>query len=182
MLNKSVARRYAEAFFSIAREADKIDDYQVELEKVVQTINEVEGMKEYMAHLLIPAKAKKELIQKIFADQLSPMTMNFLLMVIDKRRESYLEFIYKEFVDMADETRNIKKAELFAAREVPEQELEELAQKLSTSTGKKVLLKLTVDPTLLGGVKIRMGDQIVDGTIAKKLQMLKENLKQAKIS
>ncbi|CFX03001.1 ATPase, F1 complex, OSCP/delta subunit [Syntrophomonas zehnderi OL-4] len=182
MLNKSVARRYAEAFFSIAREADKIDAYQVEMEKVIQTINEVEGMKEYMDHLLVPAKAKKELIQKVFADQLSPMTMNFLLMVIDKRRESYLEYIYNEFADMADESRGIRQAELFAAREISEEDLATLAQSLSSSTGKQVLLKLTVDPALLGGVKIRMGDQIVDGTVAKKLQMLKENLKQAKIS
>lgn len=182
MLNKSVARRYAEAFFSIAQEANKIDEYQAELEKVVQTTAEVEGMKEYLAHLLVPSKAKKELIQKIFADQLSPMTMNFLFMVIDKRRESYLEFICKEFVDMADKSRGIQKAELTAAREVPEAELADLAQRISSSTGKQVILNLKVDPTLLGGVKIRMGDQIVDGTVAKKLQLLKNNLKQAKIS
>ncbi len=182
MLNKSVARRYAEAFFSIAQEANKIDEYQVEMEKVIQAITEVEGLKVYLGHLLVPVKEKKELVQKIFAEQLSPMTMNFLLMVIDKRRESYLEVIYKEFVDMADESRGIKKAELIAARDVPEQELADLAQRLSSSTGKKVILKLTVDPALLGGVKIRMGDQIVDGTVAKKLQMLKNNLKQAKIS
>ena len=182
MLNKSVARRYAEAFFSIAQEAKKIDEYQSELETVLKTITEVEGMKEYMAHLLVPAKEKKELVQKVFAGQLSTMTMNFLLMLIDKRRESYLEGIYREFVDMADESRNIKKAELFAAREVPAAELAELEQNLSSSTGKTVTLKLTVDPSLLGGVKIRMGDQIVDGTAAKKLQMLKESLKKVKIS
>jgi len=182
MLNKSVARRYAEAFFSIAQEAGKIDEYQSELEKVIQTVTEVEGMNEYLAHLLVPAKEKKDLIQKVFAEQLSPMTMNFILMLVDKRRESYLEVIYREFVEMADESRNIKKAELFAAREVPADELAELEQKLSSSTGKNVTLKMTVDPSLLGGVKIRMGDQIVDGTVAKKLQMLKDNLKKVKIS
>lgn len=182
MLNKSVARRYAEAFFSIAQEANKIDEYQAELEKVITSLNEVEGMKEYLGHLLVPTREKKELIQKVFGDQLSQMTMNFLLMIIDKRRERYLEVIYGEFVDRADESRNIKKAELFAAREVPKQEMDALEKKLSDSTGKKVLLKLTVDPALLGGAKIRMGDQIVDGTAAKKLQMLKENLKNAKIS
>jgi len=182
MLNKSVARRYAEAFFSIAREAKKIDEYQVELEKVITSLNEVEGMKEYLDHLLIPTREKKDLIEKVFGGQLSSMTMNFLLMIIDKRRESYLEVIYGEFVDMADESRDIKKAELFAAREVPKEELDDLAKRLSSSTGKKVLLKQTVDPSLLGGVKIRMGDQIVDGTVTKKLQMLKENLMNAKIS
>ena len=69
MLNKSVARRYAEAFFSIAQEAGKVDQFQQELEKVVQIISETEHLQEYFDHLLIPPKEKKELIDKIFADQ-----------------------------------------------------------------------------------------------------------------
>ena len=67
MLNKSVARRYAEAFFSIAQEASKIDDYQTELGKIVQSIEEIEGLKEYFAHPLVPTKEKKELRSKLFA-------------------------------------------------------------------------------------------------------------------
>lgn len=66
MLNKSVARRYAEAFFSIAQDNSKIDEFQEELEKVVAKINEVENLKAYFAHLLIPAKEKKEVAKKYF--------------------------------------------------------------------------------------------------------------------
>ncbi|MGI5920581.1 MAG: F0F1 ATP synthase subunit delta [Syntrophomonadaceae bacterium] len=182
MLNKSVARRYAEAFFSIAQENNKIDEYQQELEKVVQIIAEVEDLKEYFAHLLIPAAAKKEVAKKVFADQVSPITMNFIQMIIDKKRETYIEVIAEEYRDMADESRNIAKVDLIAAKDVPEEEVKFLADKLSTSTGKTVQLKLTVDPSLLGGVKLRMGDKIIDGTVAKKLEMLRQSLKQAKIS
>ena len=64
MLNKSVARRYAEAFFSIAREAGKVDEYQQELELVVRTVDESELLKEYFAHMLIPAKEKKEVAKR----------------------------------------------------------------------------------------------------------------------
>ena len=70
MLNKSVARRYAEAFFSIAREANKIDEYQIEFEKVITSLNEVEGMREYLGHHLIPTREKKDLIEKVFGAQL----------------------------------------------------------------------------------------------------------------
>ena len=182
MLNKSVARRYAEAFFGIARETNKIDEYQAELEKIVKTIEETDQLKQYLSHFLIPAKDKKETMQKIFGNQVSSMTLNFLLMVIDKRREQYLGAICSEYEAMADESRNIQKAELITAREVTDADVKTLAEKLSASTGKTVILKTTVDPSLLGGVKIRMGDRIIDGTVAKKLQMLKENLKQAKIS
>lgn len=182
MLNKSVARRYAEAFFSIAQESGKVDQFQQELEKVVQIISETEHLQEYFDHLLIPPKEKKELIDKIFADQVSSLTLNFLSMIIDKRRGNYIALIVDEYKVMADETRNITKAELISAREVSEEDIKILAEKLSASTGKTVQLKLQVDPSLLGGVKIRMGDQVIDATVAKRLDMLKEQLKQVKIS
>ncbi|HHV16600.1 MAG TPA: F0F1 ATP synthase subunit delta [Gelria sp.] len=182
MLNKSVARRYAEAFFIIARENDKIDEFQQELEKIVAAIKEVENLEAYFAHLLIPAKEKKDVASKIFASQVSQLTLNFLYMIIDKRRESYIESIAEEYQEMADESRNIAKAELTAARDVPDDEVKALAQKLSASTGKTVQLNVTVDPALIGGVKIRMGDQIIDGTVIKRLEMLRDQLKQTKIS
>lgn len=182
MLNKSVARRYAEAFFSIAKEQGKIDEYQQEMELVVQTIAEIEYLKEYLAHLLIPAKEKKQVAAKVFADKVSQNTLNFLLLIVDKRREAYISLITEEYRNMADESRNITKAELTAAREVPEDEIEALAEKLSKATGKIVKLTQKVDPSLIGGVKLRVGDQVIDGTVAKKLEILREQLKQAKIS
>jgi len=103
-------------------------------------------------------------------------------MIIDKRRELYIATILEEYKAMADEARNIMKAELISAQEVPEEEVAGLAEKLSVSSGKKIQLKQVVDPSLIGGVKIRMGDKIIDATVAKKLQMLKEKLKKVKIS
>lgn len=182
MLNKSVARRYAEAFFSIAQDDKKIDDYQKELEIVVQALVEVENLKQYFSHLLIPAADKKELTAKIFAGKLSPVTLNFVQMIIDKRRETYLELITEEFREMADESRNIAKAELISAQEVSEEEIKLLEQKLSVSTGKIVQLKQRVDSSLIGGVKIRIGDRIIDGSVAKRLEILKQQLMQVKIS
>lgn len=181
MLNKSVARRYAEAFFSIAQETDKIDQYQQELEVIVKTIQETENLEEYFAHLLIPVREKRELAKKIFVG-ISQMTLNFLLMVIDKRRETYIGIITEEYREMADQSRNITKADFIAAQEVPAEEIKTLAEKLSKSTGKTVQLKPMIDPSLIGGIKIRIGDQIIDGTVAKKLEMLRETLKQVKIS
>lgn len=103
-------------------------------------------------------------------------------MIIDKRREAYIESIVEEYKELADISRNIAKADLITAQEVSEEEVNTLAQKLSASTGKTVHLKQTVDPSLIGGVKIRIGDQIIDGTVAKKLEMLKSQLLQVKIS
>jgi len=182
MLNKSVARRYAEAFFSIAQEAGKIDDYQTELANIVQSIEEVEGLKQYFAHPLVPNLEKKDVAKQLFSSKVSAVTLNFLLMVLDKKRQTYLEVIFKEYEEMADESRNIKKAELISAMPVSDEDVKSLAETLSSSTGKTIQLELTIDPAMLGGVKIRMGDKIIDASVAKKLEMLKKNLKAAKIS
>jgi F-type H+-transporting ATPase subunit delta len=168
MLNKSVARRYAEAFFSIAREAKQVDEFELELDKVMEIIEGTENLKDYLAHLLIPAKAKKEVIGKIFAGNISQVTLNFLMMIIDKRREAYIPVIVEEYKELADEARNIMKAQLISAQEVSADEMKVLAEKLSVSTGKTVQLQQTVDPALIGGIKIRMQDQIIDATVAKR--------------
>lgn len=182
MLNKSVARRYAEAFFSIAREKESIDKYQQELEMVIKTIKDTENLEEYFGHLLIPVQDKRDIASKIFSGHISSETLNFLMLVLDKRRQNYLAVILDEYKDMADEVKNITKAQLVSAQEVSEAEVQILAEKLSASTGKQVQLEQMVDPSLLGGIKLRIGDQIMDGTIAKKLEMLKLQLMQAKIS
>ncbi|MDD4775050.1 MAG: F0F1 ATP synthase subunit delta [Syntrophomonas sp.] len=182
MLNKSVARRYAEAFFSIAREAGKIDEYQNELGKIVQTIEEIPDLKEYFAHPLLPAKDKKEIAKQVFSSAVSPLTLNFLLLVLDKKRQNYLELINNQYVEMADESRNIKKAELISAMPISDQDVKTLADNLTRSTGKTIQLDVSIDPSIIGGVKIRMGDKIIDASIAKKLEMLKKNLQTAKIS
>ncbi|MGI6413284.1 MAG: ATP synthase F1 subunit delta [Syntrophomonadaceae bacterium] len=182
MLNISVARRYAEAFFNIARESNKVDEYQQELELVVETIKKVENLEQYFAHLLIPVNEKKAVIDKIFADKISPVTLNFIKVVVDKRREAYLSAITEQYIEMADEFRSIAKLDFITAVEVSKKDVQFLAERLSKSTGKKIQLRLQVDPTLIGGVRLRMGDQIIDGSVANKLQRIKEKLKQASIS
>ena len=182
MLNKSVARRYAEAFFNIAKEAGKIDQFQTELELIIKTIDEIDGLKVYLNHLLIPVAQKKETVEKAFADQVSAVTLSFFKLIIDKRREGYLKSIVEVYCDMADESRNITKADLISAQEVPEEEVKLLAERLSASTGKTVQLRQTVDASLIGGIKLRVGDRIIDASVAKRLEMLKDQLRKLKIS
>lgn len=182
MLNKSVARRYAEALFSLAQEINKVDDFQQEMEIVISALDQVPELKRYLEHLLVPVREKKEIVAQIFTGKVSQLTINFLDMILDKRRQAYLYVIVDEYKAMADESNNITKADLFSAKEISSDEVQALAGKLSASTGKVVQLQQVVDESLIGGVKLRIGDRIIDATVAKRLEMLKEQLKKIKIS
>jgi len=182
MLNKSVGRRYAEAFFAIAQEQKKIDEYQKELGEVVDTIMSNEDLKAFMFHVLVPPEEKKQVIAQLFSHAVSDSTIRFLNLVMDKRRANYLKVIFEEYQAMADVSRNILKAEVTSAMVVNEQDIAELEKALSAATGKMVRVNLTVDPSLIGGVKVRVGDRVIDASVVKKLDMLRSSLKKVKIS
>ncbi|NLU49082.1 MAG: F0F1 ATP synthase subunit delta [Syntrophomonadaceae bacterium] len=182
MLNKSVARRYAEALFAIAQETGKVDELQKELELIAETIDSSSDLKAFMFHPLVPPKDKKEIAAKLFGDHISPITKNFLNLVIDKRRETYFAAIVEEYRDMANEFRNVMFADLVSARDVSSEDLNVLKEKLAAATGKNIELKVSVDPSLIGGIKVRIGDRIIDASVKKKLEMLRDSLRNAKIS
>lgn len=182
MLNKSVARRYAESFFAIAQEQNKIDDYQNELEVVASTIASSSELQGFMAHVLIPPSEKKEVLNKLFGGKIAQTTLNFVNVVVDKRRAPYIGVIFEEYQKMADESRGVLMAEFVSAKEVSQDEMAEVEKALSAATGKTVRLSLSIEPSLIGGVKVRVGDRVIDASVVKRLDMLKSNLKKVKIS
>jgi len=182
MLNKSVARRYAEALFAIAQDTNRVDELQNELELVVQTINSYEDLKAYMLHPLVPPKDKKDVLARIFGDKISEVVKHFLFLVSDKRREAYLEAILEEYKDLANEFKNVLFAEVVSAKELSESDIAMLKERLASVTGKNIDCNVAVDPSLIGGIKVRVGDRIIDASIKKKLELMKDNLKKAKIS
>lgn len=182
MLNKSIARRYAEAFFFIAQEKHDVEGLQKELALVVETIKSFPELKAVLDHVLIPPAEKREVLAKVLGGSVSGTTLNFLSLVIDKRRAPYLEAIYEEYMNMADEDRNILKADFISARPVANQDIIELEKALSSATGKSVRLKPAVDSALIGGVRIRVGDRVIDASVVKRLELLRSSLKNVKIS
>lgn len=182
MLNQSVAKRYAKAFLLLAQEKNSVPQYQEELQLVSEHISSIDGFTDYLRSFLVPPEKKKELFKRAFSAVVSLSTMNFINLVIDKRRESLLLEIYEEFEALAAEANNIVKGEIYTARAVPEAALTELMASLSEKTGKKIVLIPKIDPSLIGGVVVKIGDKVVDATIKSQLASLKQRMQNAKTS
>ncbi len=181
MLDQKVARRYAEAVFSLAKEQNQIDLYQQQLTLVLDSLEAVPELKSYFCNFLVPNQEKKDILEKIFKEDLNENILHFLFLLVDKKREANFESIVAEFAILADEARNIKNAEIYTAQELPKRELRALEMRLTKATGKKIRLNAHVDPELLGGVKLRIEDKIVDATIKKRLQLLGTAMKKKQV-
>ena len=176
MLTNKLAVKYAQAIYELASEKAMLDNVEKQLRLVAATIAGHADLATLMYHPIIPALAKKETINRVLAGDLDQFVQNFLLLLIDKRREPALPAIISEYISLANKARNIAEAEVFTAKELSAVQLEALAAKLSKVTGKNIVLKTSIDQELLAGVVVKIGDKLIDGSVARQLEALKAAL------
>ncbi|WP_347489364.1 ATP synthase F1 subunit delta [Desulfoscipio sp. XC116] len=178
MLRGAVAGRYAEALYEIAVREKLVDQLESELKAVNNVLNESEPLKKVIVHPRIAATEKKEVLAALFKDRISEITMNFLGFVIDRQREAFLADITEYFTGLANKARNISDVQVTSAVELTKEEKKDMAAAMAKCTGKKVKLAYSVDQGLLGGVVVRIGDKVIDGSVRTRLQTLREHLRQ----
>lgn len=182
MLRGAVARRYAHAMFELALESDMLDTLESDLKGVLDIINTNPELQRIVFHPQITSKDKKELVGNIFAEHISTVAQNSLFFLIDRRRESFLGDIVAAFILLANQHRNIVEVNVTSAVEMNEKEQQNLAKVLDKLAGKKVQPDYAVDPSLIGGVIVRIGDRVIDGSVKTRLATLKDRLIQNQVN
>lgn len=178
---KLIAKRYAYALFELAQELNKLDEIEKDMRLVAETIEAHDEFRKIVEHRLIKKEVKKEIFKKIFTGRVSEQTMNMLMLVINKGREMYLKDIYEVFYQAYLEAKNIVEVDVTSALELTEEEVNLLENKLKKELGKDVKFNFHLDPELLGGVALKIGDRVIDGSVKTRLHMLEESLKKTQL-
>ena len=172
----TLARRYAGAVFEAAKSAGAIDKVESDLGLVTYSLQTMPRLREALSHPLIPAARKKEIAAEVFGGKVEGVTLDFLNLLIDKRREEIIEHVEREYVQLANECRGIVVAVASSAVPLTPEERAGLRAKLEQFTGKKVELRAEEDPGLIGGLLVRIGDTVIDGSVKGYLASLKHRL------
>jgi len=176
MREESVARRYADALFLQAQRTGTLNETQADLTKVAEILVATPKLAMVLAQPLITQQNKKGAIKTAFADKIRPTTLGFLNLLVDKRRIQLLAEIEQEFINRLRLFNNIALATATSAIPLSPTEQEALRRSLEARTGKNIELKTAVDPELIGGVHVRIGDTVFDGTVRGNLERLRERL------
>ena len=182
MLRGAVARRYAHAMFELALEGDILDSLESDLKGVLEIVEGYPELQRIIYHPQVTSKDKKELVGNIFSEYISPVAKNSLFFLIDRRRESFLGDIVAAFILLANQHRNIVEVHVTSAVEMNEKEQKNLAKVLDKLAGKKVQPEYAVDPSLIGGVVVRIGDRVIDGSVKTRLATLRDRLIQNQVN
>lgn len=176
MLTNQLAAKYAQAIYELAAESNMLDQVETELKLVENTIDTYSELSTLIYHPRVLAKAKKETIHKIFSQEIAEFVLKFLMLLVDKRRETVLPAIIREYIKLANEARNIVEAEVTTAMPLESDQHTALINKLASVTGKTIILKTQIDKAIIGGVIVKIGDKLIDGSVARQLEVLKSAL------
>jgi F-type H+-transporting ATPase subunit delta len=176
MMGSMVARRYALALFQLVKEQQLIDTVEEELRVVKEVFFVNEDLKAVLQSPKVSREKKKEILSTAFA-AVNPLVLNTLMLLVDRHRENEIIDVANEFSELANEERGVEAANVFSVRPLTEDERTALSVSFAKKIGKKSLqIENIVDSDLLGGIKIRIGNRIFDGSLRGKLDRLERTL------
>ena len=171
--NVIVAKKYGRAIYEIALEQKSLEKTEEELKLIRDSIVEHDELKSFLNHPFLTKDAKKDTIQKLFADKVQPVVLQFCCVVIDRDRFELFPEMVDVYTVLAHEGMGIEEALVTSAFPMTGAQADALKAKLEEMTGKKIIMKQKVDAALLGGFTVQIGDQLIDGSVARQLQTLK---------
>lgn len=176
MKNEVVARNYAEALLAVARKDNAVERYGALLDAVGGVMDSDPVMKGVMMSPRVPKRAKQEVVAKGLRTIAPPSFVRFLQSVIQRGRQGLFSAMSEAYQTLADRHFNRVHASVVTARE-PDAALQKLiSERLTKVAGKTVLPHFRADPSLIGGVIVRVGDRVFDGSIRRRIQTLRSRM------
>jgi len=172
------ARRYATALFATAQKQNTLAETESDLALILGLMQDKPQFSQFWHSQVEPSGRKRDLIAKVLAENITPLTLSFLRLLISKRREEILEPVRDEFHRLTDAANHLLRVEATFAVQPTPAETQNLVESLEKRTGEHVELKVMVDPAILGGVVVRMNDNILDGSVRGTFERLREQLLQ----
>lgn len=177
----SIARPYAAALFDLASEAKKVTEVEDNLGAIETLIGESEEFSDFLRSPIIAADVKSSAIEAIVAKAgLSEMVANFVKLVAQNGRLFVLPAMISAFRDLAASARGEVRAEVISASPLNKTQIDSLAATLKAQIGKSVTLDANVDPSLIGGLIVKVGSQMIDSSLKTKLSAMKIAMKEVR--
>jgi F-type H+-transporting ATPase subunit delta len=182
MSDLTVARRYAAALYEEASTRDIVKRIDDDVEMFRKSLEASRELVQFFESPLISADKKHAVIDRLFGDRVHELTIDLLHLMVTKGRDDVTPSLAEAYRKMRDEQEGVVEANVRLATSLNEAERETLASKLQSITGQRVRLKPTVDPDLLGGLVVRIGDTVYDGSVRHQLERLREYMKEGTLA
>lgn len=176
MNQSKISVRYAKALFQLALEKNKLDVVHSDVAMINQALKDFSQFSLYLKSPVVKPSQKLALLQNAFKGNISDISLNFLSLLVQNKRENHLEDIIRRFFDVFREFKGIKAAIITTAVPINDQIKEKFHSLLSSIYKTGIELGATQNPSIIGGFVLKIGDQQFDASVATGLKRMKTTL------
>ncbi|MCP4131889.1 MAG: ATP synthase F1 subunit delta [bacterium] len=181
MAVNDIARVYATSLVEVGQEKNILPQLEEELKFVSTLIEEDAGMKQYLSAPGFSRDSKKEFINKVFSGKLSDYIVNFLNVLVENDRQMVISDICQAVTDLIDIANNVQRVTVVSRAGLDGATSEKIAAELKQKFKKEIIITEEIDESILGGIIIKTGDLVIDGSLAKDLKNIRSNLLNSKV-
>ncbi|MEA2498461.1 MAG: F-type H+-transporting ATPase subunit delta [Actinomycetota bacterium] len=172
-----IIRGYAEALFRVSQAEGELETVEDELYRFGKLLEENYELKRALSEQNVDHAGRVKILEELLGDKVSPHTLGMLTFIVAQDRARQLPEILEELARIAAESRDLALAEVRSAVPLDDEQRKELTRALERATGKRIELKVLIDPDVLGGLVAKVGDTVIDGTVRHRIEQLKEQVR-----
>ena len=176
MRETTIARNYAAALLALARKAGDLQAWGRMIDDVATAVERDDRLRNFLAAPQISADQKNAVLAKAFEDRAPRLFLRYLQRLVKNRRQMLIPEIANEYRDLVDEVEGRVHAQVTVAKPVDEAERAEIGRYLSNTLGKPVVPQVRINPNIVGGIIVRIGDRVMDGSIRRRLGLLRSHM------
>jgi F-type H+-transporting ATPase subunit delta len=173
MRDATIARNYAEALLALARKAGDLPAWGRLIDDVAGAMERDDRLRRFLEAPQVSADQKNAVLSKAYEDRAPRLFLLYLQRLVKNRRQMLIPDIATEYRDLVDEVEGRVHAQVTVAREVGDEERAAIARQLTQTLGMPVVPQVRINPNILGGIIVRIGDRVMDGSVRKRLGILR---------
>lgn len=175
-MSNPVARRYALALYEEAQQAGSAQAVDADVVLVGETLAGSRELRALFASPIVAREKKEAVLGRLFEGRVDALTLRFLRLLVEKQREELVPAIVEAYRALSDTREGVVEAHVRSAQPLTDDERAALQRALTGRTGRAVRLVADVDPALIGGLVVRVGDRVYDRSLRHQLEQLREQL------
>lgn len=167
---------YANALFEVARVEGSLSEVEDELFRFARTLQGNDELRNVLTDEAVPVARRQGVVEDLLGAKASPVTANLVQFVVGAGRARQLPQIVERLVERAAAAKDSVVGEVRSAVPLTDDQVQRLAESLGKATGKRVEVKVVIDPSVLGGIVAQVGDTVIDGSVRARLDQLREQI------
>ncbi len=174
--NKRIITKYAQGLYKVALKEEDVTQFSVRLHSIMNILKSVPELNQLFITRTVQIEDKMDMLKNIFGDKISGIEMDLIVLLIENGHMLLYGEILKRFDYLLDKESDITKVQITSSTRLPDDEVQKISSTIENKIQKKLNVKMDTDISLVGGIKLRVGNTLIDGSVSNHLQKIRDTL------